>query len=345
MEYIYLAPFLSSFVLSAVLTFAIIKISKKLKFVFKPLARYIHKGDITRLGGGAMIISFVAVTLINNDLVLTKPLLGFLLGVLLILFFGFADDFLNFGHSAQLFFQISVSLIMIFSGVMVDYVSNPFGGMIRLDGTMFYGFPLAGSIFMIFWIVFLINAVNWADGLDGLASGVGSIASVALFFLSTSTLVNQPPLGLISIILFGAIFGFLIFNFYPAKIFMGTSGSMFIGFALAVVSIFSGAKLATLALVLSIPILDAIWVIVQRFRNRQSIFKGDRSHLHYRLMDLGFSQRAIVVFYCLVSSFFGFLALRTNGIGKIIIFSISFLVIVLIFFALSGFLRKKITRI
>jgi UDP-N-acetylmuramyl pentapeptide phosphotransferase/UDP-N-acetylglucosamine-1-phosphate transferase len=174
-----------------------------------------------------------------------------------------------------------------------------------------------------------MNIVNWLDGLDGLAGGVGIIGFLTLFFLSVSSLVNQPPIGIISIAASGAIMGFLLFNFYPAKIFMGTSGAMFIGFLLAVVSVFSGAKLATVALVLTVPILDAVWVIIRRIRKRSSVFQRDKSHLHYRLAELGFSQNKIVFFYYALSIFFGIIALKLNGLGKLIAFVVFVLMIIL----------------
>jgi len=119
----------------------------------------------------------------------------------------------------------------------------------------------------------------------------GRIAKITLFFLSISNLVNQPPLGIISIILAGAVLGFLVFNFHPAKIFMGTSGSMFLGFILATLAIFSGGKIATALLVMGFPVMDAIWVIAQRIKSGKSPFKGDARHLHYRLLEKGWTRK------------------------------------------------------
>lgn len=323
---LYLAPFVLSFVLSAFLTWLLIRVSKKFNLSFKCSLTNDQNKKKSRLGGIAIISSFVLVIIFDPNLVSSAHLLGFLFGSVLILFFGIFDDFFSLKPSKQLLFQVLLSLAIIYSGVKIDYLVNPFGGAFRLDGLMISigsaDYSVWGSIFIIFWIIFLINSLNWADGLDGLLGGIGSIGAISLFLLSISPLVNQPPLGIISIIFLGAILGFMAFNWYPSKIFMGTSGSVFIGFALAVISIYSGAKLATLLLVLSIPILDALWVIIERFRSGKSIFLGDYSHLHYRLLDLGFSTRQIVMLYYFISAFFAFLAFQINSFGKIVVFSI-----------------------
>lgn len=260
---------------------------------------------------------------------------GMAISSVTILFFGLIDDIKNLSWKKQIIAQVIIALIMIYAGLQVDYIANPFGGAeFRLDsaayliaGNQYYFFS---SVFVLFLIVGFMNIINWLDGLDGLAGGVGIIGFLTLFFLTVSSLVNQPPLGIISLAAAGAILGFLLFNFYPAKIFMGTSGSMFIGFLLAAVSIFSGVKLATVALVLTIPILDAVWVIVRRVRKNSSIFAGDKkNHLHYRLLELGFSQRKITLFYYALSAFFGFIALKLGGLGKFIAFIFFILLVVL----------------
>lgn len=342
---LYLIPFITSLILSFGLTWILIKISKKFNFSFKNHLIQNQNKKISRLGGAAIIFSFVFVIIFNPNLAFSVQLAGFLIGAAAILIFGIYDDFFSLRPSKQLLFQVLISLIIIFSGVKIDYLANPLGGAIRLDGLMLAiggtSYSVWGSAFIIFWIIFLINSLNWADGLDGLLGGIGSIGAASLFFLSISPLVNQPPLGIISIILLGVILGFAIFNFYPAKVFMGTSGSVFIGFALAAISIYSGAKLATLILVLSVPILDALWVILERARTGKSIFTGDFSHLHYRLLDLGFSTRQIVLFYYFISAFFAFLAFQINSFGKIIVFSVFAAFMALILAGVSAISSKK----
>jgi len=181
-----------------------------------------------------------------------------------------------------------------------------------------------------------MNVMNWLDGLDGLAGGVGFIGAITLFFLSISHLVNQPPLGIISIAVAGAILGFLFFNFYPAKIFMGTTGSMFLGFILAVLAIFSGGKIATALLIMGFPILDAVWVIAQRIKAGESPFKGDTRHLHYKLLERGWPQRRVVLFVYLICLSFGISAIVFQDLNKI--FS---LIVLFIFFY---FILAKVSR-
>lgn len=345
MSSLYPAPFIISFILSFGLTWLLIRISKKINFPFKKDSLRAWDKKISRLGGAAIIFSFIITIIFNPDLVFSPQLFGFLAGAALILGFGVFDDFFSLSPSKQFLFQILISLIIIFSGVKIDYLANPLGGAIRLDGLILSigsaSFSVWGSAFIIFWIIFLINSLNWADGLDGLLGGIGSIGAASLFLLSISPLVDQPPLGIISFIFLGAILGFMPFNFYPAKIFMGTSGSVFIGFALAVISIYSGAKLATLVLVLSVPILDALWVVIERFRSGKSIFLGDYSHLHYRLLALGFSTRQIVLFYYFISAFFAFLAFQINSFGKIVVFSVFAVFMTVILAAVSVISGKK----
>lgn len=321
---LYLIPFIISFLLAFFLTLFLIKISAKLK-LFYSAGKHVSGKNISRIGGAAIIGAFLSALFFIGNLEFDRLKWGMVISSVIIFLFGFIDDIRNLSWKKQFFMQLVVALIMIYSGLEVQYIANPFGSAeFRLDtvvysiaGHQYYIFSL---IFVLFLIVGFMNIVNWLDGLDGLAGGVGVIGFLTLFFLSISGAVNQPPLGIISIAAAGAILGFLLFNFFPAKIFMGTSGAMFIGFLLSVASIFSGAKLATVALVLTIPLLDAVWVIIRRIRKKTSIFAGDKNHLHYRLQDFGFSQKEIVFFYCALSVFFGFIALKSGGFAKFIAF-------------------------
>jgi len=346
MFFLYFIPFAVSFFLSLFLVLLLIKISPGVK-IFSISDRWrFHGNNIPRIGGAAIIIAFLLTIFFTGNLEFDSLKKGMVISSVLILFFGFIDDIKNLSWKKQIFAQIIIALVMIYSGLEVQYIANPFGGTeFRLDsavysiaGNQYFFFSAA---FVLFLIVGFINVVNWLDGLDGLAGGVGVIGFLTLFFLSISDLVNQPPVGIISIAATGAILGFLFFNFYPAKIFMGTSGSMFIGFLLAVVSVFSGAKLATVALVLTIPILDAAWVIVRRIRKNLSVFSADKNHLHYRLLELGFSQKKIVLLYYILTVFFGFIALKSGGAGKIIAFILFASLIILFVNLIENFFSKN----
>jgi len=219
--------------------------------------------------------------------------------------------------------QISIALIMICMGLNVDYIANPFGGReFRLDQLQYpifnIQYSIFGSLFVLIWIVGFMNVMNWLDGLDGLAGGVGFIGAVTLFFISISDVVNQPPLAIMAIALAGSVLGFLIFNMNPAKIIMGTSGSYFLGFMLSVLAIFSGGKIATALLIMGFPIIDSIWVMALRIKSGRSPFRGDASHLHYRLLERGWSEKKIVISVYVICSMFAAAAVLFQNVGKLI---------------------------
>ncbi|MCK4591857.1 undecaprenyl/decaprenyl-phosphate alpha-N-acetylglucosaminyl 1-phosphate transferase [Candidatus Parcubacteria bacterium] len=327
--FLYLKPFLIALILSLVFTKALILFGRKYKLYDKIKENKIHKKNIARFGGIAIIVSFLLAIFLSGDLVFDNLKWGMIISVLVILVFGLYDDLKNLSWKKQLMGQIIVVAIMIYAGLQVDYIANPFGGAeFRLDALQYSVFGIEysvfSSLFILFWIVGFMNVMNWLDGLDGLAGGVGIIGAITLFFLSISGLVNQPPLGIISIAVAGAILGFLFFNFNPAKIFMGTSGSMFLGFMLAVLAIFSGGKIATVLLIMGFPILDAIWVITQRIKVGESPFRGDKRHLHYRLLEKGWSQRKVVLFIYLICLSFSVSAIVFQSFGKFLALAVLF---------------------
>lgn len=286
------------------------------------------------MGGLGIIAAFWTAIFLSGSLVFDGLKLGLILCSVLILFFGLWDDLRELSWKKQLIFQIAIALIMVYAGLEVEYIANPFGGReFRLDGTYLAGFSVLGSLFVILWIVGFMNVVNWLDGMDGLGGGVGAIASLTLFFLSISDLVNQPPLAIMAIALFGALLGFLVFNFHPARIFMGSSGALFLGFMLSVLAIFSGGKIATMFLVMGFPILDALWVVYRRLRGGKSPFLGDRSHFHYQLLDRGMPERKVVVLLYALSLLFGLAALAFQGVYKVAILGV---LILLVFFMMNG---------
>jgi UDP-N-acetylmuramyl pentapeptide phosphotransferase/UDP-N-acetylglucosamine-1-phosphate transferase len=200
----------------------------------------------------------------------------------------------------QLITQFLAAAIAVGSGVLISQVNNPFGGVWKFD-TWF------AILFTVFWIVGMTNTVNWLDGIDGLAGGVVAIAAGVLF-LHSYFVQKQYSISLLALALGGAALGFLPFNFSPAKIFLG-GGALALGFAMGVLSIIGSARVAFALLALSVPILDVGWQIFSRLRAHRSPFSADRGHLHHRLFDYGFSQRAIVLAYYVITATFGALAL------------------------------------
>jgi len=303
---LFLMPLAVSFIVAVFILIAIILFGRKNgEADLRIESRHVHRSGISRFGGVALIISFIIAVLIDRNLVIDAPLVGLILALVLILFFGVIDDLRQLSWRTQFFFQIALVLFVYFIGIRLEFVSNPFGGIFLFTGSVGIFLSLVISIV---WIVFIMNAINWVDGLDGVAGGITFIGVLSVFFLSQRENVNQPPITIISAILLGSLAAFLIFNFHSAKIMAGTSGSMFMGFILAILAIFAGAKIATTFLVLTIPIIDALWVIGQRFRAGVSIFSPDKRHLHFRLLEIGWSQKQICFFYYAVTAIVSFVA-------------------------------------
>jgi len=188
----------------------------------------------------------------------------------------------------------------------------------------------------------MIYTTKFLDGLDGLVSGVTVIGSIILFCVSLFWDVDQSGTSVLCLILAGSTLGFLLFNFYPARIFLGEGGSTFLGFMLGVLAIISGAKIATALLIMGIPILDVVWVIIRRlFNERHSAFLGDKKHLHFRLLDIGLNQRQVVLLLYLLTLIFGSIALFQDTIGKIV----AFIVLIIVMLALASFVVIRYKKI
>ncbi len=267
---------------------------------------------VQRLGGAVVIVVFILLVLFDKNLVITKPIAGIIGGGLLILLFGLWDDLKNIKWQWQLVFQIIVAIIAISFGVKSNFITNPFGGAISLTS------PIIFFILYTLYFLLFLNALNWLDGTDGLASGVTLASLGAVFFLSFKPEVNQPAVAILSAIAGGAVLGFLVFNFNPAKILAGTSGAWFFGFILASLSIFAGAKIATVMMATLLPILDLARVVWERWKDGHSIFQRDSRHLHYLLLGAGMSERAVFFLYFFASILIGILALNLKAMGKLV---------------------------
>jgi len=331
----YLLPFITAFVISALLCWAMIYLAKHIPAKSRKGKRHSHVQNVSRFGGVAIIISFAITLLVDQNLVLTEQLNAVLFASFLILVFGLVDDVFEISWKKQFVLQLVAVIVVCSAGVGIRYLTNPLGGTVQLTSGILLavGYVLAGS-----WIILLMNSLNWIDGTDGLSGGISAIAASVIFLLSLKPEVYQPPIAIVSVALLGALIGFLIFNIYPAKIMAGTSGSLFMGFILASLSIVAGTKIATTLLVLSIPILDALWVVFERIRSRTSIFEADTRHMHHRLLDLGWSHRLIWIFFCSITALIAVIALNTRAMGK----AYSILLVSLIILAVSFFLRCRV---
>lgn len=293
-------PFAAVFSVALVVALAVTPIAgalgRRWGLVDKPGPRRWHQGSIPRTGGIALFFAFLAAALLAQWLPVPRQdpneltrFLGVALGALFVFVFGFVDDRLELHAAPQYLAQALAAFIAIAFMVFIERVMNPFTNTVLV-------FPFSIVIILtMIWIMGMINTINFLDGLDGLAGGVGAIVSAVLAIHMLRE--GQYSVALLPLALLGATLGFLPFNFFPARIFMGSSGSWVLGYALATLGIAAGAKLATVLLVLSIPVVDVAWLIISRLRAGQSIGQGDRRHLHYRLLDLGLSQRQVVLLY------------------------------------------------
>ena len=298
----YLITFFTAFVLAVVITPLAIKLGQRLGIVDQPGGRLQHEGVIPRIGGVGIFIGFfaVAVTLFAftapETLRERLPFIGLLGGAIFAFGFGLLDDWKDFSATPQFIAQFVLVVIAIVTTIFIEEVTLPFFGFQRFPWYITY--PLTT-----FWIMGMMNTINFLDGLDGLATGIAVIA--ALLFTIHMINLGQPEEAWYALAFAGACLGFLIFNFNPAKIFLGSAGAMVLGYVLACLSILAPARVATALLVMAVPIADTAWQILNRWRSGRSPFKGDRGHLHFRLIDSGWSQRRIVWTYWIVSAGFG----------------------------------------
>lgn len=321
----YFLAFALAVAVSATLTPKVRRYAVKHGYMDKPDGiRKIHSSPVARLGGVAIAVSFVATVLLF--LPMSRQLAGLLGGIAVLVAVGVVDDMRGLGPWVKLGWQFVAAAVALAGGIGIIGFASPFGGFVHLDWGRtlvelgpfsFHITPLANALSLL-WMVGVINVVNFLDGLDGLAGGVSGIAAFTLFLLSISDKVNQPAAALLAIVLVGAIVGFLPFNFYPARIFMGDSGSYFLGITLAMLAIYSGAKLATAALVLGFTIIDGLWTVARRLYKRKSPFTADRLHLHHLFLDAGFSQRQTVLILYFVAASFGIIALNSGSFAKLV---------------------------
>lgn len=321
--------------------------------------RKIHKEPTPLLGGvgifvGLFVVLFLFVALAPQSLVghylQLKQLMGLFIGGFILVVGGILDEKYNLKPSRQMIFSIMAVLAVIACGVGVREMTNPFGGTFNLvswEKTLFWwqGIPcrlsLPADLITFVWLMVMIYTTKFLDGLDGLVSGVTVVGALTIAFLATLTKWYQPEVALVAMMTAGAFAGFLFWNWHPAKIFLGNSGSTLAGFLLGVLAIISGSKIATTLLVLGVPVLDVVWVIGRRiFWERKSPAQADRKHLHFRLLDVGFSHRGAVLFLYLISALFGVAALFLQSREKMIALAVLVvLMIVLAVFAVSW--RKR----
>ena len=270
-------------ILSFLLTPIVERTADRLGVVDRPDHRRVNVTPVPRGGGlavaPAFLVAAVGFLLLRDPGVIRTPstigqseLIALIGGGVLATLVGFVDDYWQLRARWQLAGQIGLAIVAVVLGATPDVVSSPFGGAIGLAGPIGIGFTVV-------WILGMINSTNFIDGLDGLSPGIGLIAAVTLGLISLTTAVGpsgQPFVAVLCFALAGSLTGFLRWNFHPATIFVGTSGVMFIGYTLALLSILGTAKVAVAMLVLGVPIIDTFWIIVRRIASRRSPFTPDR---------------------------------------------------------------------
>jgi UDP-GlcNAc:undecaprenyl-phosphate GlcNAc-1-phosphate transferase len=331
----------SAVVISFALTAVVRRLAWRYQIVDKPgEERRIHTKPMPLMGGVAVFLSFAGVlvvaAIVTGRIIgtITWPMLGgVLLGGAVLIFGGVWDDAKNLPAKKQIIFPIVAAFIVIICGIGVSKLSNPLGGIIYLTA------PLSGLV-VFPYLMGTTYATKLFDGLDGLVAGVAAIGALLVMALALTTKYFQPDVALVAAIAAGAFIGFLPWNFHPAKIFLGEGGSELAGYLLGVLSIISGAKIAVVLMALGIAITDAAWVILRRvFWEKKSIAIGDRKHLHFRLLDAGFSQRTVVLFLWFVSAAFGATTLLLQSVGKVVAFAL--LAAVTLMVGVAAILKRK----
>lgn len=312
-------PFLLAFIFTAVLTPITIKFIKKIGLIDNPKLHIhpaiIHDRPVPRGGGIPIYLgAFLTGILV---LPVTNITASIFLASFIALVIGVIDDKLNAESKdvspyLRFFVNILTAVIVVASGVSIRFITNPFGGIFLLP-------PPLSALISIIWLVWVMNMLNWSKGVDGQMPGIVAISAIIIGILSLRFIPSGDMAFIdvkLSFIIAGCALGFLIYNFYPAKIFPGY-GATSLYLLLGVVSILSGAKLATAILVMGVPTVDALFTIGRRIYQKQHPFKGDKKHLHHLLLRLHFNQRQIALFYWIISVILGIVSLTLQSRDKI----------------------------
>jgi UDP-GlcNAc:undecaprenyl-phosphate/decaprenyl-phosphate GlcNAc-1-phosphate transferase len=327
-------PLLVSFIATVIATPICLIFLKKFNIVDDPKKHkhpaMIHKKPIPRGGGIPLFIGVLVASLIF--LPMTQAILAMLIASFASLFIGILDDKFDISPYIRFLVNIACAVFVVALGVNIPFITNPLGGILYLNHITIPFWPGSAVSFLadliaILWIVWVMNMLNWSKGVDGQMPGIVAISAIIIGTLS----LRFSPLdqtsttaATLSFIIAGASLGFIVFNFYPAKIFPGY-GATALYLMLAVASILSGAKLATAILVMGVPMTDGLFTIGRRILSGKSPFWHDKKHLHHILLDLGFGQRRIALFYWTISAVLGTLSLVLSSKGKL--FAIIMLVI------------------
>ncbi|WP_044476767.1 glycosyltransferase family 4 protein [Oceanobacillus massiliensis] len=310
--------------ISLLITPIVIKYSKKLHLTDKPNQRKVHKAPVPTLGGLAIFLSFIIGLLIQNPV--SEFHLAIICAAFLIVALGIIDDLKDLSPRVKMLTQIAAAALVVYwGGLQVDFINLPFGGR--------FEFGILSPLITIFWIVGVTNAINFIDGLDGLAAGVSSIALLTIAGMAMS--MGDVYVTTMALVLFFSTVGFLRYNFFPAKIFMGDTGALFLGFMISVLALLGFKNVTFISFIvpifiLAVPISDTLIAMIRRFINKQPVSSPDSSHMHHRFIRLGFTHKQAVLLIYVLSAMFSLAAVlfsMTTIWGSILIFIVAMCVI------------------
>ena len=339
-------PAILSFVTTAIFIPPTVILAKKFNLLDNPKIRphpaHIHQRIIPRAGGLPCLLG------LTLSIIFFIPLIGEVIGILvalwILLLVGLMDDkYQNLSPYFRLAGQFAAATFAVTQGLSIQFVTSPFGGIIQ-----FNAYPYLANILAVLWIVWVLNMINWSKGVDGQMPGIVAVSAIILGLLSLklALLGDQSQINVtkLSFTTAGGALGLLIFNWYPAKILPGFSGSGVLGFMIASLAILSGAKLATAILVLLIPATDFAYTFFRRILSGKSPVWGDRGHLHHKLLEAGLTHPQISLFYILGSVILGTAALSLSSQGKLfaaILLGIILLGTILWLNFFGGYLKRR----
>ncbi len=337
--------FILAFVISVVITGIVAVVMRRLGIIDQPReknSRKIHTRAVALGGGVALYLTFFLLVFVVwffergvNTLFDSHAIVGLFVGSTILMIGGIIDDKYTIRPRYQIIAPILACLVIIILDVGPQVISNLWGGVLDLS-TIQWSLPpfihvvLFADILLFIWLFGMMFTTKFLDGLDGLVVGVVAIAAIVMYLVSIQPQWYDPTVALLSIIFTGTCLGFLVWNFNPAKIFLGEGGSLMTGFILGCLAIISKSKIAVTVMVIGIPMIDVIRVMVMRIRKGKPVYIGDREHLHYRLLESGLSHRQSVLLLYAISSLFGMTALFLQAEHQMIALSFLFVLMLLI---------------
>ncbi|MBC8526680.1 MAG: undecaprenyl/decaprenyl-phosphate alpha-N-acetylglucosaminyl 1-phosphate transferase [Candidatus Cloacimonetes bacterium] len=321
------------------------KLSTKLGIIDYPRKRSIHKIATPKSGGISLLIGLFLTQFIL--LVLKKHpsshlFWGLIIGGILIFILGILDDYFDIHAWIKVIIEIIIVLIIISFGFKINLITNPFGDSISVG---VFSIPIT-----VIWFLLVMNAINLIDGLDGLAIGIVAIILLILGF--ASIVCSKTFVAYFAFSISGSCLAFLKYNFYPAKIFLGDAGSLYLGFNIAALSVagntqFKGTTAMTMLIpiiVLSLPLIDTFLAIFRRLKTPNSLFQADKNHLHHKMLELGLSYKTVVLIWYFLTGLFGLISMGFLLVDKKILFSLLLILGIMIFIIFYNIIKKEFLK-